>query len=212
MENLQVTFMIDGSGAYYDPYEPTHLDSLIGWVVANREGREAPSRDEKPLELELPLGKWYIGGHWGWKASAVFPVDAAGESLRFIRKRIEQSRLQITSDCSFSMGGGEYAAKNIPIPIRLIKTMTAYARGCKDAITDILKDVKHIGKYHAIGTGRVKSYEVKIINHDYSLVKNGLAMRHLPYESGYRLCRTRPPYWSNHERIPMCEVGDDYTF
>ncbi len=218
MENLQITFMIDGGGVHHETYDPIHLDSLIGWVVANREGREAPSRDEEPLELDLPIDKWYIGGHWGWKASAIFPVDAAGESLRFIRKRIEQSRLQITSDCSFSMAGGEYAAKNMPISIKLMRSMVAYVRGDKPVISNILNDVKYIGKYNSNGVGRVTGIEVEAIDKDYSMVKDGLAMRHLPMLSAesdistiFKRCRTRPPYWNNHGRIPVCDVGDKYA-
>ena len=208
MQNLEITFHLDGTGVYADRYEPTHLDALIMWAQCEREGLEAPSRDQEPKEIMIPVDKWDHNGAWGWRASALFPVDLVGESLRFIRRRIRWERMQMTGGASFVTGGGEYMTKNIPIPISVTTAMIGWVRGDKDKVEDLLSDVRYIGRYTSGWIGNVNRLEVKEIESDYSCVKDGKATRHLPKADGFRLCRPRPPYWNSFGRVNVCEVGE----
>lgn len=201
---------MDGTGVYSDKYEPTHLDALIGYVVADREGREPPSREDPPEELDLPLAKWQIDEHQGWKASVLLPVNIMGDVVGYMRKRIRMERIQITESRSFNIVGGEYMSKNIPVPKKLVRYMVGYCVGNQESILNLLQGIKYIGKYSTGGLGMVKSVSVEPVDYDYSCIKDGHAMRMLPLTDGYRACRITPPYWNNYNRINVCEIGQKY--
>ena len=208
MQNLEITFDIDGVGVCYDKNTPTHLDALIMWAHCERLGYEPPKRDEPPIEIEIPLDKWKIGDTWGWTASALFPDGVIGESLRYMRKRVRMDRVQFSGQTSFNISGGEYMSKNIPIPMTLTKKLVGWARGDLEKVTDLFSDIRYIGRYTSGGVGNVIGCNVCVVDYDYSCIKDGHATRHLPKPDGFRLCRPRPPYWNCHERINVCEVGE----
>jgi hypothetical protein len=49
---------------------------------------------------------------------------------------------------------------------------------------------------------------VEDVDRDFSLTRDGHAMRWLPAADGMRLVRTRPPYWNSVGRVSCCEIGD----
>ena len=211
MKNLQIIFNMDGTGVYSNKYEPTHLDSLLMWVIAQREGREPPERNEPPHEIEIPCAKWKIGDVWGWKASAIFPIDERGEVVGWLRRRIRMDRLPYTEGGGIVIAGGEYMNKNIPVPKSLCPKMIGYCVGDKDTIRDFLSEVRYMGRYTSGGVGRVCSVDVHEIEDDWSCVMNDRAVRVLPKLDGFRICRVRPPYWNSFEKINVCEIGDVFT-
>lgn len=206
---LEITFHLDGTGIYYDPSEPIMLDSLLSaalcrWHVHG----EPPARDEPPFDIPLPIKKWYIADSWGWRASALFPDDASIDSMQYFRKRFRQSRVELTEG-SPNLTNGPYREWNMPLPLLLVLRMTAYVFGDRKQIKRTLnRDIKYLGKKRAHGHGAVVSVEVEEIAEDYSLVKDGCATRWIPFESGGRLVRPRPPYWNLIDRVKCCEIGD----
>ena len=61
VNNLKITFNLDGTGVYYDPYDPVHLDALLAWALAPFHCKgEPPTRDSEPFDIPLPLDKWKI--------------------------------------------------------------------------------------------------------------------------------------------------------
>ncbi len=212
LSNLKITFHLDGTGLYYDPYEPIHLDALMAWALMpfhRQKGDEAPTRNSEPIDVPLPLGKWHINGHWGWCASALFPEGEIGESLQFWRKKFRQNKIELTRG-SPNLQNGIYREYNHPLPLLLTKKMIAYAVGDRGRVHQILKKhIRYLGKKAAYGRGRVLSVDVNIIDNDYSLTKDGKTMRYLPYDRGIRLVRIRPPYWSNYDRILCAEIGSE---
>lgn len=206
---LKITFHLDGTGIYYDPSEPIMLDSLLAaalcrWHVHG----EPPARDESPFDIPLPIKKWYIAGSWGWHASALFPDDTRLDSMQYFRKRFRQSRVELTEG-SPNLTNGPYREWNMPLPLLLVLRMTCYAFGDRKQIKRTLnRDIKYLGKKRAHGRGAVVSVEVEEIAEDYSLIKDGCAMRWIPFESGGRLVRPRPPYWNLIGRVKCCEIGD----
>lgn len=205
---LRVVFHLDGSGIYYDPFEPLMLDGILAaassrWHVHG----EPPARDEVPADIPLPLRKWEIGGTWGWHASALFPDGETAESLIHWRKRFRQNRVEITNG-SPNLTNGVYRDWNMPLPLLLAQRMVAFAFGEAGKVRRELKrSVRWLGKKRAHGKGRVVGIDVEESEADYSLTRDGNLMRYLPQQDGPRLIRPRPPYWNIHGRVACGEIG-----
>lgn len=209
---LKVTFHLDGTGVYYDPYEPTHLDGLLGWCLAAIHAPGDPPRhDEEPVDIPLPLHRWHIAGHWGWHASALFPDGGTQETLQYWRCKFRDDRVDLTSG-TLSHVNSTTRDYQTPFPLLLCARMVGYAHGSRRRVEQLLKkNVKYLGRKPSMGKGRVVGIDVEWIEQDYSLVMEGKAMRHLPLASAPRSCRPRPPYWNRCGAIDCCEVGDEYT-
>lgn len=206
---IKVTFHLDGTGLYYDYHEPLMLDGILAaslsrWHVHG----EPPTRNEKPDDIPLPLRKWEKGGTWGWHASALFPDDEATESMLFWRKKFRQNRAEWSTG-SPNITNGIYRDWNHPLPMLLTHKMTGYAVGDMGKVRmELRRSVKYLGKKRAHGRGMVLDVEVTETDNDYSMVKDGIAMRWLPHKQGSRIVRPRPPYWNMHDRVVCCNVGD----
>ena len=211
--NFQVIFHLDGSGVFYDPCEPIHLDGLLAFALARiHTRREIMSRDEIPDDIPLPLRRSNVNGHQVWHASALFPDVGNGaeltEALRFWRKRFRVGRIEWTSG-SPNTTNGTYRDYNMPLPLALVPRMIAYASGDRSQVLRILRrDIKYLGKKRAHGHGRVVAIEAEETPEDWSHRRDGVAMRWLPDPGGTRMVRPAPPYWNCHGRVSCCEVGD----
>ncbi len=206
---VKITFTLDGSGIYFDPYEPIHLDALLAWAIAPYHCNQRHiTRDDLPEHVPLPLYRHDLGnGQWCWCASALFPEGATAETIRFWRKRFRQTRIELTRG-SPNLTNGIYRDWQVPVPLLLCHRMIAYARGDRREILKALKRVDYLGKKRAHGLGKIVRVEVDRVEEDRSIVWDGLAMRWLPQADGTRLVRLRPPYWNRHDRIICGEVGD----
>jgi hypothetical protein len=65
-----------------------------------------------------------------------------------------------------------------------------------------------LGRKRSVGKGKIVKITTEVIEKDYSVVKEGKAMRYIPQKGACRLVRPRPPYWNLFGRVPCCEVGD----
>ena len=204
---FKVIINLDGRGLLYDPNEPLHLDALLAWTLAPRQGLNVPSRSERPADVRLPLVRQRFGGTWVWRASAIMPDDAGGEDLRFWRKRFRSSRVDITEG-SPNLTNGPYRDWNMPMPVFLARRMVAYASGSRKRVKKALKEVKYLGRKRSMGYGKITGMEFERMEEDYSLMRDGVAQRWLPDADGPRLVRPRPPYWHPMGRVQCCEVGD----
>ncbi len=204
--NFRITFHLDGTGVYYDPNEPTMLDGLLAWVLGPRQGIRGLDRSGIPQDVQLPLMRETSGDTWIWRASALFPTGPQSEGLWHWRKRLRQSRIDVTTG-SPNLQNGQYRDWQTPLPLLLCTQMVAYANGNGKEMRRILREVRYVGKKSAHGHGKVLSVDVDQIEQDHSLVMDGHAMRWLPSSEGTRLVRPRPPYWHPHGRIASCEIG-----
>jgi hypothetical protein len=207
--HFKVTFHLDGSGVLYDPAEPIHLDDLLCWVLAPMQypGRENLTRDAVPEGgVRLPLRSSVIHGERVWHASALFPEGPTGEDLRFWRKRFRQSRADLATGAPV-IDNGTWRDWNMPLGPKLITRLSAYASGSRSDCKKLLKQVRYLGKKRAHGYGRILSMDLEETPEDWSLVKDGLAMRWLPDPDGVRMVRPAPPYWNRHGRVRCGEVG-----
>jgi hypothetical protein len=208
----QVTFHLDGTGLYYDPFEPIHLDALLSWCLAGLhrlEDHHPLQRDEEPCEVPLPLKKLHLGDTWIWRASALVPEGPQADGLRYWRKRFRTSRVDWTSG-SPNLTNGVYREYNMPVPLLLCQRMVAWGDGsAKEARKLLGRQVKHLGKKRAYGLGRVVGIEVTPSERMSAIVHEGRALRWIPSAGGLRLVRPRPPYWNIVGRVSCCEVGDE---
>jgi CRISPR type IV-associated protein Csf3 len=209
---LKITFHLDGTGLYYNPCEPIHLDALLAWVVA---GYVAPGkciqRDDVPDVIPLPLAIWSNDKMWGFCASALFSEENIDESVLMWRKKFRENRIEQVANASPNLTNGPYRNYNVPLQLLLTHKMTAWCVGDRRKVLDLVRRIKFLGKKKSIGLGRVLSIEVLPTEENFSLVNDeGLAMRWLPLETGARLVRSRPPYWNNSDRGNHCEVGETY--
>lgn len=214
----RITFHLDGTGVYYDPYEPLMLDGILAVafmpLVRARRGEvyehEEIGRDEPPYEVPLPLAKWHVGDVWGWRASALFPQGETAETLTYWRKRLRQDRIEITEGAP-NLTNGIYRDWNMPLPKLLCRKMVAYCVTDREGRRDIrrqLERIKYLGKKRAHGHGRIVGIEVAKCDEDFSTERDGRLTRWMPREDGTRLVRPRPPYWNNVGRVACAEIGD----
>lgn len=212
--NCKITFGLDGTGVFYDPYEPPMLDAIFAAARAKYHVHgEPPKRDEPPDFIPLPLKMWHRDGFRGWHASALFPTGEAAEQLLSIRKRFRERRVELTLGTA-NLKSGQYKNWNIEMPMLMTSSLYGYFVYVGDEKLskfkrDCIRDLRWIGKKRAEGRGCVTSLEIERIEEDYSLVKDGKAMRYLPDKNGWREVRMIPPYWNNHDRVRSCEISDD---
>lgn len=214
----KITFHLDGTGVYYDPFEPPTLDGILAvafmaLIRARREEsyeHEEIGRDEPPYDVPLPLGRWSVGDVWGWKASALFPDGETAESLVYWRKRLRQNRIELTEG-SPNTTNGIYRDWNMPLPLLLCRSMAAYCVTDRSGRHDIrrqLEKIRWLGKKRGHGHGRIVGITMEKCDEDYSTHRDGKLTRWMPSEDGSRLVRPRPPYWNNYGRVKCAEIGE----
>ena len=211
--NFKVTFHLDGTGVYFDENEPLHLDGLIGFCLAPMQSKQLDFQaDDAPdVDIKMPLLRSRINGHDVWHASALFLPGKKTDTLRYWRKRFNQDRVHLTTG-SPNLKNGVYRDYNTPIQLFLVDHLYAYASGNRKSVIKLLKkNIKSIGKKRAYGYGKVIDITSERIENDCSLVMDGIAMRWLPDNDGFRTIRPCPPYWNNVGRIQCCDVGDPFA-
>jgi CRISPR type IV-associated protein Csf3 len=210
-KNFKVEFNLD-SGMYFS-LDPIHLDSLLVFSqsIEDKNYIEIDQDDEIQV-VELPLSRTEIDGIWFWSASALFPKDEKIiETLRFYRKKFRQNRIHLTNGAP-NLVQGTYREYNMPVPISLVDCFYAYGHGDMERVLYLLrKNITSLGKKRSYGYGKISSIEIFEEKEDFSLVKDGMAMRYLPDSESSRFVRPRPPYWNSTERVNCCEVGDEYN-
>lgn len=206
---FKIIFHLDGTGIYYDPREPIHLDALLAWTLASKQGAEKDlQRSDEPQLIQLPLMKKTIGDQFIWRSSALFPVGPQGEDLQFWRQKFDHKRCDITNG-SPNLTNGVYREWNMPLPIILTTCMVAYANGNRKDCKKLLnKELKCLGKKRSQGYGKIIEMEFIEMDEDFSISKGGCATRFLPDKNGIRECRINPPYWNNTNRVKCCEIGE----
>jgi len=105
-------------------------------------------------------------------------------------------------------GKGFFRVFRIGLVVVPARTVTFYAKGEPSRIEELLQGLPALGKKHAAGFGFISRFEVEEVGEDWSLVKDGIAMRPLPVSmlSSYSdavMMAYRPPYWSKRN-VALC--------
>lgn len=213
MKNFKVEFNLDGTGMWYDPTTPIHLDALMSWCLTPFhipiEDRNI-SRDDEPTFIPIPVLQETINGHKVFCASALSPEGFFAEDNSFYKKSFRENRIEITKG-SPTLTNGEYRAYKNNIPLILTHKMVAYCvSDCKKKLKSALRSLKYLGKKRAYGFGRIVKIEIEEVNYNYSLFKNGKTNRFIPSENGTRFVRPMPPYWNGYGKIKCLDIGVNY--
>ncbi len=169
-------------------------------------------------DLYIPLSRWH--DIFLSSVSIFEPYKVFEETIykRFEEKgapEIGRKRKKV------HINSGYFRNFMIAMPYVPARRVIFYAHGEGEEVEDLLSYLPGIGKKVAIGFGEVGKITVEPIKQDYSLVKDGLAMRPIPveyvkdYEESAYLAYTFP-YWDK-SLVKECvvpfskvRIGDDY--
>jgi hypothetical protein len=153
-----------------------------------------------------------------WHASvAQFPPEAVLGLTKFY-KRFDERNCHIveTKVKKIQIDRGHFRAYMMNITHVTTRTVSFYVNGCLDEVLRLVSFLPGLGKKVVDGCGQFKSVSVDELSEDFSLVKDGVAMRPLPVSLGFRgevLMRTawRAPYWDK-QNIDVCVVPGSKVF
>jgi len=157
----------------------------------------------KKIFQKLPLKK--SGDLWHASVSILEPNTV---KLDTIYKRFEDRWIPNTKKKRIYRGMGHFKDYALSIPYIPAITCTFYGVGDIEMIEKLLQNVVGLGNDTRIGYGAVLRFHIETTEKDFSLVKDGKAMRPIPI----RYCdwaeeriplAWRPPYWAP-ENVELC--------
>lgn len=146
----------------------------------------------------IPLDRGSIAGTWFYKASFAQWESPYIDDRSFWVKRFDHDHSDLVNfgkkRPSIITAEGAYKGYNVPVFLRHTLAVRWYAVGNIDRVRQLCACVTHIGKKSTQGWGRVNRWEVEPWAQDWSVYRNGEAMRSVPSAEGV-LYGVRPPYW-----------------
>jgi hypothetical protein len=203
LEPLEIVFYLSTPVALGAPW--LFFDSLLARIVLREQlGEKYYSLPTKiPLGgvPEIPLKKWrdlYVA------SVGIFEPSGVGMHIFSFFKRGDHP----FPSGKISRGSGffkDFYLKAVYIPAVKVRF---YATGEIDEVRRLVSKVAALGKERNIGFGFVKKVEVKEVEHEWGLVKDGVAMRPIPvqYLKSYEdvaYMPYKPPYWDK-KSIALC--------
>jgi hypothetical protein len=209
LEPLEVTFYLKTPIALGFPW--LYLDSiLINLKIMDELGERyltPPPKVENALvdipDNEIPIKKWkdvYVSS-----VSIFEPSDVGLQVFEYFKKGeypFPEGKIR--------RGSGFFKDFYLRVGYLPVRSIKFYCTCEKDEVERLLRKAPAIGKERNIGFGFVKKVEVREIEHEWGLVKDGLAMRPIPvtylkkYEDAVHLAY-KPPYWRK-EHVALCAV------
>lgn len=140
---------------------------------------------------------------------SIFEPEPEGYRVTSIYKRFEEAGTERLRQKRIYMGQGyfrAYVMRKVYVPARRV---VFYGCGDVDAVARLVRDyVVGLGDDFRIGFGVVRSWRIEEMPEDWSLVRDGIAMRPIPvdmcdeYEDAVYLAY-KPPYW-NPRNVALC--------
>jgi len=169
-----------------------------------------------PAELRLPLKQsWDSVYH---SSVSLFDTDKKYLSMIYKRFDIEHVGHMDTRTRKIPLNRGFYKAGMIRLPYVPTNTVRFYMYGNRPECERLLRYVSHLGKDRSRGYGVVNSVEFHRLPEDWSLFKDGIAMRPIPIK--YVQDRGVPevamnlnwysPYWSHGNAAPCVVPGSGF--
>lgn len=191
-------------------------------IVAHLINREQRGQDYYTLLSKEPVSftRFYRGAVMPFAQTrdvfhaSVAWLDCNEASTATVYKRFseQQSHLIKTDRKTIDVSRGHFRAYAMVLPYVPARTATFYARGNLKETLRLLSFLPGLGKKVAYGYGMIKSVSVEETAEDYSLVKDGVAMRPLPLDLGFKsselmMLAYRPPYWDKRLVRPCVPPG-----
>ena len=112
-----------------------------------------------------------------------------------------------------TLGGKSGRYKSFILNYELVYTdkIEYYVCGDFEYISKLLVGLRFIGKKASLGWGKISHIDIKEIEEDLSLIKNGVPMRNLPDTDKFNtlpniakvLLRLQPPYWKKNRDVSL---------
>jgi CRISPR type IV-associated protein Csf3 len=193
MKPLKIVFRL-GAPVVVPEY-PIHLDALIARMAVERAAFDLSAQEA------LPLARHETGNGWVWKASW---VEFSGITQRWLSESIrrydawgrarDHARGVLDRFKKLNPGTGPDKAYQFFTPMMAASEAHAYCVGDIQAVSELLQNLKYLGKLHRLGYGRITAVEI---------LEDERAMEFWRYRTmpesvpGYVLVWSclRPPYW-----------------
>lgn len=213
MQALEIQFTF--ASAVSPPDTPTHLDGLLAYAMVQRRLLDEPDvADVALLGEDLPLAKLQQDSEWAWHASMLHFIPAGDAYLQFATRRTDAQRLvgmlaeggvEGMRGAQLDLGSGRLRNFAWYYPLQQMSRAVAYAVGDKDAVEDLLQDIKAIGKKHQQGNGLVAGVTVAAAStpEEDEQFRTQAMRRFLPFPlDGYAPIQgaCKAPYWRNDNR------------
>jgi CRISPR type IV-associated protein Csf3 len=212
--NIQVTAHLSSPFFAYDDWSPS-LDSLLEYLWLDERGLITPNPSASSLiTADIPLEKGTIGTEWYWKVSSPCYAIKAQTQDRF-RKRWDYQESSLNwgkRKPKWSTSEGAEKSYDLPVFLRHTDRIDWFAVGDPVKVLSLLEKCSGIGKKRSYGYGQIAKWEVKPIENDYHLWRNGQLMRSIPtegwatdvpHELAIMRWAWRPPGWL-HANQTMC--------
>ena len=208
-EPLKIIFTLSSPITLNHPW--MHFDGLVSHLLFV----DALGEDFFLLPRKFPFSRMLRGVDLppfpiketgGMYHSSVSIFDTDRKALEILYKRFEDrwagGRKKIYRGSGFFR---DYMIQHIYIPTR---TVIFYVCGDYEVIGRLCSFVVGLGDNTRLGWGAVRSFEIEKQKEDWSIVKNGMAMRPIPehlleFSSEWVNVVWRPPYWAA-ENIGKC--------
>jgi hypothetical protein len=156
------------------------------------------------LSLPLPLKRTEDVYH---ASVSIFPTEVSLK-LTYLYKRFEPNFASSLRKKKVDIGRGHFRDFKLSRPYIPVPEVTFYACGDVEYIGGLLEGLVGLGDDVRVGFGIISKYEVEELSEDYSLVKDGQAMRPIPismceeFEAKVPLAY-KPPYW-DPQNVALC--------
>ena len=141
---------------------------------------------------------------------AQFDIPASQAGTVTVYKRFDEAHCHeiATEQRKINVGAGHYRAYMMRLPYLPARSATFYCNGDLAEVLRLIGYLPGLGKKTAYGYGMIRSVSVEETPEDYSLVKDGVAMRPLPCSFGYEsdekmYLAWKAPYWSK-QNVTVC--------
>lgn len=210
-ENLEITFYMSSPISLTSPW--MFFDSLCGELLLKEALRDdyyvLPTKYPVSLllrKLEMPPFPIKVTDSIYHSSVSIFDINS--KYLETLYKKFEDrwaySKRKIQKGCGYYR---EYMIRSLYIPATEIKF---YICGDGEELEKICWNIVGLGDNTRIGWGAVRAFKITPIERDYSIVKEGKAMRPIPLEYTEKaedcaMLSWRPPYWEA-SHVTLCAV------
>ena len=189
-----------------------HLDALLAWAVAARDGLPPPLSADAIVPIEIPV-EHETGGRFHL-ASASIMVPEARATIHLQRRFPTAEAGRMTTMRRVNLAAGPQKNYRIPMEVTYAAggEVTWYALGEQRTIEELLSLVTHLGKKRSAGHGIIRGWRMEPCETwpgFPTLAADGAALRHLPINwpglgtHRRQIGRLTYPYWTFREETEV---------
>ncbi len=195
-------------------------------IVSHLRQRELLGQDYYTLPSKEPMSQYQV-----WRGNtlqlfqqtrdvlhasvAQFDVGTEQAGVVTVYKRFHEANChEINTKISkVQVGRGHFRAYMMKLPYLPARSVTFYCNGDMGEILRLIGYLPGLGKKTAYGYGMIKSVSADLTDENYSLVKDGVAMRPIPldlkrFDSDDKMMLAyRAPYWDKRNVAPCIPPG-----